>query len=163
MGAHLPTVAGQGCLGLWGLQAGRGGQESCGTPCPDPAARGATRAHSTSFLHVHLALNPSFITQLVLPDLRPSQQTTTCAHLRPHTCVCRYYEPLARVASSVEEVVSGPPLRKLLFMTSPHVVDRHLRPHWEVRPSFCLFVVAACFSAWTTALAAGGRYTGLAH
>lgn len=36
------------------------------------------------------------------------------------------------MAESVEHVVAGPPLRKLLFMTEPHVVDRHLKPHWEV-------------------------------
>ena len=45
---------------------------------------------------------------------------------------CRYYEPLAQVVPCVDDVLSGPPLRKLLFMTQPHVVDSHLKPHWEV-------------------------------
>lgn len=43
----------------------------------------------------------------------------------------RYYEPLARVAGSLEEVLCGPPLRKLLFMTHPRVVDGQLKPHWS--------------------------------
>lgn len=44
----------------------------------------------------------------------------------------RYYEPLAEVTQSVESVVSGPPLRKLLFMTSAEVVSQQLKPDWEV-------------------------------
>ncbi|EIE27200.1 HAD-like protein [Coccomyxa subellipsoidea C-169] len=42
-----------------------------------------------------------------------------------------YYEPLARVASSLDEILAGPPVKKLLFMTDPSIVDRQLRPHWE--------------------------------
>ncbi|BDA50944.1 probable endoribonuclease YbeY at N-terminal half [Coccomyxa sp. Obi] len=41
-----------------------------------------------------------------------------------------YYEPLARVASSVEEILEGPPAKKLLFMTDSSIVDGQLRPHW---------------------------------
>jgi hypothetical protein len=31
---------------------------------------------------------------------------------------------------SVDDVLAGPPLRKLLFMTRPEVVDSQLKPHW---------------------------------
>lgn len=31
---------------------------------------------------------------------------------------------------SLEDVLAGPPLRKLLFMTQPHVVDGKLKTHW---------------------------------
>jgi hydroxymethylpyrimidine pyrophosphatase-like HAD family hydrolase len=43
----------------------------------------------------------------------------------------RYYEPLADVAPSVDRVLAGPPLRKLLFMTTAARVDAEVRPHWE--------------------------------
>lgn len=43
---------------------------------------------------------------------------------------CRYYEPLAAVAP-LEQVLAGPPLRKLLFMTHPEAVEDHLKPHWS--------------------------------
>lgn len=42
----------------------------------------------------------------------------------------RYYEPLAQV-TSIEQVLAGPALRKLLFMTSAEAVDNHLAPHWR--------------------------------
>ena len=51
---------------------------------------------------------------------------------QPLTPLCRYYEPLAAVAPSVDQVVAGPVMRKLLFMTSPEVVERTLKPHWAV-------------------------------
>lgn len=31
----------------------------------------------------------------------------------------------------LEEVLAGPPLRKLLFMTNPDAVEGHLKPHWS--------------------------------
>ena len=45
----------------------------------------------------------------------------------------RYYEPLARIASSLDEIVQGPPLKKLLFMTDPAVIDTQLKPLWQAR------------------------------
>ena len=43
----------------------------------------------------------------------------------------RYYEPLARIAPSLEEIVQGPPVKKLLFMTDPAVIRDDLKPLWE--------------------------------
>ena len=43
----------------------------------------------------------------------------------------RYYEPLADVAESVDAILSGPPMRKLLFMTSEEVVSSKIKPEWE--------------------------------
>lgn len=43
---------------------------------------------------------------------------------------CRYYEPLAHQHSSIEELLLGPSVRKLLFMADPSVVDGLLKPHW---------------------------------
>lgn len=43
-----------------------------------------------------------------------------------------YYEPLAQVCPSVEAILAGPPVKKMLFMTDPARVDQELRPHWEV-------------------------------
>lgn len=45
----------------------------------------------------------------------------------------RYYEPRAREAASLQEVLAGPPLKKLLFMTDPGVIDSMLKPFWMVR------------------------------
>ena len=44
----------------------------------------------------------------------------------------RYYEPLARIAPSLEEILQGPPVKKLLFMTDPAIIDDHLKSLWEV-------------------------------
>ena len=33
--------------------------------------------------------------------------------------------------ATIEEVLAGPALRKLLFMTSPQAVESHLKPHWQ--------------------------------
>lgn len=43
----------------------------------------------------------------------------------------RYYEPLAGVAPSVDAVVAGPPLRKLLFMAQPDRIQGELLPQWS--------------------------------
>ena len=43
-----------------------------------------------------------------------------------------YYEPLAQECPSVEHILAGPPVKKLLFMTDPAHVDEEVRPHWEV-------------------------------
>ena len=48
----------------------------------------------------------------------------------------RYYEPLARIAPSLEEIVQGPPMKKLLFMTDPAVIENDLKPLWEVSHLF---------------------------
>jgi Cof subfamily protein (haloacid dehalogenase superfamily) len=44
----------------------------------------------------------------------------------------RYYEPLAEVARCLRELLEGPPLRKLLFMAPPEVVETRLKAHWNV-------------------------------
>lgn len=44
----------------------------------------------------------------------------------------RYYEPLARIAPSLEDIVQGPPVKKLLFMTDPTIIDDNVKPLWEV-------------------------------
>lgn len=43
----------------------------------------------------------------------------------------RYYEPLPRIIPSLEAILKGPSVRKLLFMTTPDVVQSLVRPHWE--------------------------------
>lgn len=43
----------------------------------------------------------------------------------------RYYEPLAKLLDTVDEVLSGPPLRKLLFMASEDRIEMHVKVHWE--------------------------------
>ena len=42
-----------------------------------------------------------------------------------------YYEPLARVMS-MDAILQGPPVMKLLFMTDPSIVDTKLKPDWQV-------------------------------
>ncbi|KAL6759257.1 HAD-like domain-containing protein [Haematococcus lacustris] len=42
-----------------------------------------------------------------------------------------YYEPLASVAPSLGQLQAGRPVRKLLLMTSPQVVQEQLAPHWN--------------------------------
>ena len=61
----------------------------------------------------------------------------------------RYYEPLAAVQDSLEAILSGPPVKKLLFMTDPAVIQSQIIPYWQVSnagvamPRVSLFVVAA--------------------
>ena len=45
----------------------------------------------------------------------------------------RYYEPLARIAPSLEDILQGPPVKKLLFMTDPAVINSDLKPQWQAR------------------------------
>ena len=56
-----------------------------------------------------------------------------------------YYEPLAEVVPSVDAILAGPPVMKLLFMTHPRIVDSKLKPDWQVIPylchSFCLLIM----------------------
>lgn len=49
----------------------------------------------------------------------------------------RYYEPLARIAPSLEDILQGPPVKKLLFMTDPAVIDSDLKPLWQARHLAC--------------------------
>ncbi|KAL0018066.1 hypothetical protein WJX77_011460 [Trebouxia sp. C0004] len=42
-----------------------------------------------------------------------------------------YYEPRAQVMPSVDAILNGPPVMKLLFMTDPKVVDAKLKPDWQ--------------------------------
>ncbi len=52
------------------------------------------------------------------------------SHFLPCLAGCSYYEPLASVKPSIEVLVNGPPVRKLLFMTDPAQVEGLLKPHW---------------------------------
>ena len=54
----------------------------------------------------------------------------TCIHLQALKDV--YYEPLAKVMPSVDTILRGPPVMKLLFMTDPAIVDGKLKPDWQV-------------------------------
>ncbi len=51
-----------------------------------------------------------------------------------------YYEPLAQVMPSVDAILNGPPVMKLLFMTDPKVVDAKLKPDWQVAACYTLLV-----------------------
>jgi hypothetical protein len=42
-----------------------------------------------------------------------------------------YYEPLPRVLPSLPALLSGPPVRKLLYMSTPEDVKTSLRPHFD--------------------------------
>lgn len=42
----------------------------------------------------------------------------------------RYYEPLAQEFGSIDALLAGPAVRKLLFMADPSLVDGLLKPHW---------------------------------
>jgi len=61
-----------------------------------------------------------------------------------------YYEPLAQVMTSVDAILDGPPVMKLLFMTDPKIVDTKLKPDWQVQLStqsaLCIGVTHACCS-----------------
>lgn len=63
----------------------------------------------------------------------------------------RYYEPLSAVLPSLADIEAGPPVKKLLFMTDPSVVDGKLKPHWRVRSSHrcreSLRTCCCCFPA----------------
>ncbi len=53
-----------------------------------------------------------------------------------------YYEPLAQVMPSVDAILDGPPVMKLLFMTDPKVVDAKLKPDWQV--AACPILLVMC-------------------
>lgn len=61
--------------------------------------------------------------------------------------------------ASIDEVMRGPPLRKLLFMTRAEVVDGHLKPHWraalEGTEAETMQAVPDMLGGW-----AGGRQAG---
>eukprot|EP00884_Botryococcus_braunii_P004928 jgi/Botrbrau1/14436/Bobra.0014s0082.1 len=70
------------------------------------------------------------------------QDISLCAFLGDHTATLkmtgelrelheRYYEPLAEVVASLPELLEGPPVKKLLFMADPAVLDSHLKPFWQ--------------------------------
>ena len=42
-----------------------------------------------------------------------------------------FFEPLAREAASVAEILAGPPVCKLLFMASAERIAAEVRPHWR--------------------------------
>eukprot|EP00241_Pyramimonas_parkeae_P002343 CAMPEP_0114241078 /NCGR_PEP_ID=MMETSP0058-20121206/9445_1 /TAXON_ID=36894 /ORGANISM="Pyramimonas parkeae, CCMP726" /LENGTH=529 /DNA_ID=CAMNT_0001353589 /DNA_START=221 /DNA_END=1810 /DNA_ORIENTATION=+ len=45
----------------------------------------------------------------------------------------KYYEPVSEVVPSIQELMDGPPVNKLLYCAEPTTVDNVLRPHWELR------------------------------
>lgn len=47
--------------------------------------------------------------------------------------VHRYYEPLAKVVRSVDQIVGGPPVKKILFMSTPEVIQNELTPIWDTK------------------------------
>lgn len=66
-----------------------------------------------------------------------------------------YYEPLADVLPSVDAILAGPPVMKLLFMTHPTIVDSKLKPDWQVTYHACvtnmLLGFASCLCVLTLA------------
>ena len=49
------------------------------------------------------------------------------------------FPPPIKVMPSLAALLDGPPVKKILFMSSPQVVDEVLKPHWEpavLRPGF---------------------------
>lgn len=53
-----------------------------------------------------------------------------------------YYEPLAEVLPSVDAILAGPPVMKLLFMTHPTIVDSKLKPDWQVTYHACVHMLS---------------------
>jgi hydroxymethylpyrimidine pyrophosphatase-like HAD family hydrolase len=43
----------------------------------------------------------------------------------------QYYEPRASVAASLDALLRGPRVKKILFMATPDTVEKHLMPHWQ--------------------------------
>lgn len=55
----------------------------------------------------------------------------------------RYYEPLAEVKPSINALLAGLPVKKLLFMTDPARIDALVKPHWMVRlRTLFIFIVS---------------------
>ena len=44
-----------------------------------------------------------------------------------------YWEPLAQPQNSLQAILEGPPVKKLLFMTDASRIASAVLPHWEVR------------------------------
>ncbi|KAL4430812.1 hypothetical protein ABPG75_006068 [Micractinium tetrahymenae] len=102
---------------LQGLTAyGRGGQLIAGGQLPMDVVREAFEFSAQHDVPLCGFLGEECVTHKMHPELEELHH--------------RYYEPLAAVAP-LEEVLAGPPLRKLLFMTHPEAVEAHLKPHWS--------------------------------
>ncbi|PSC68822.1 Haloacid dehalogenase-like hydrolase family isoform 2 [Micractinium conductrix] len=102
---------------LQGLTAyGRGGRLIAGGTLPADVVRAAFEFSAAHDVPVCGFLGEQCVTNKLHPELEELHH--------------RYYEPLAAV-TPLAEVLAGPPLRKLLFMTSPAKVEGHLKPHWE--------------------------------
>ncbi|KAL4419005.1 hypothetical protein ABPG77_000870 [Micractinium sp. CCAP 211/92] len=102
---------------LQGLTAyGRGGRLIAGGQLPMDVVRSAFEFSAEHDVPVCGFLGEECVTHKMHPELEELHH--------------RYYEPLAAVLP-LEEVLAGPPLRKLLFMTDPDAVEGHLKPHWS--------------------------------
>ena len=44
----------------------------------------------------------------------------------------RYYEPLCQEVASLDLLLAGPPVKKLLLMADPETISSQHQPHWEV-------------------------------
>ena len=53
----------------------------------------------------------------------------------------RYYEPLCREVDSLEVLLRGPPVKKLLFMTEAESIAQQHQPFWKVRPEQMLAII----------------------
>ena len=50
----------------------------------------------------------------------------------------RYYEPLCQELGSLGELLNGPPVKKLLFMTDAQAISAQHEPHWKVKFQNCI-------------------------
>ena len=61
----------------------------------------------------------------------------------------RYYEPLCREVDSLDVLLQGPPVKKLLFMTEAESIAQQHQPFWKVSPEVLLacsrHAVRPCF------------------
>jgi hypothetical protein len=72
---------------------------------------------------------PLLVVSIVRRGKMPGGRTSSAAGPSPPS-VPRYYEPLAQEAPDLETLLSGPPVKKLLFMAPPEVVEGAVKPHW---------------------------------
>lgn len=78
----------------------------------------------------------------VLKDDRGNVRAQSCFPLMLQELHYRYYEPLCQEVASLGDLIMGPPVKKLLFMTDPSRIAAEIEPYWKVGQIICIATFA---------------------
>ncbi|KAG2488445.1 hypothetical protein HYH03_012952 [Edaphochlamys debaryana] len=98
---------------------GRGGRALSDAALPPAVVEEAFRYSADTGISLVAFLGDTCATTRLTPELEELHYT--------------YYEPLAQVVPSIDALLAGPPVCKMLFMTDPATVSGQLTPYWRAR------------------------------